>query len=92
MYSISIWDIKQRLAKQLSFGVCLEFLLLLLFFFQRTIHYKAIKAVLHPPHRDFSLLMTFGAVLQLTPGGRYLLISLAGELSQRRECYFFQSL
>lgn len=33
MYSISIWDIKQRLAKQLSFGVCLEFLLF--FFFSR---------------------------------------------------------
>lgn len=91
MYSISIWDIKQRLAKQLSFGVCLEFLLLF-FFFQRTIHYKAIKAVLHPSRKDFSLLMTFGAVLQLTPRGRYLLISLAGELSQRRKCYFFQSL
>lgn len=58
--SISSWGIEQGLGKQLSFGVCPES-------FQRHIHYKAIKAVSYFPCKDFSLLTTFRAFLQLPP-------------------------
>lgn len=82
--SISSWGIEQGLGKQLSFRVCHEF-------FQRDIHYKAIKSFLYLPCKDFSLLMTFRAVLQLTPPplvGDVSLIHNQGS-GARRDCAIY---